>query len=388
MTVSPPVSALGGHAGLGSAPAFDGRVFTSVPPSLQTGVNNSGGLISEPPQQNIAYGYSVAPESQQLYQYSSSCQQCAPVCESVVCSSCCAGPCDEVRRSFAFRVGGLMLFRAGPDEGRLFFTPGNAVEQINSAEFGFDAASGFESAVLFYDQQSFTDLEIKAMWADEWAAETSQAFSGVTVQIAADPVLGTSGPRIGTSRLTSQFGSVELNARRRMGQGYQGVTLVGGLRLLRVNEGLNTALLDPANVLPPELISTQTQNDLYGLQLGIDSTLIGRPQWCISVSARTGLYANDTDQQTTLTSLATPPVTFSAGGDSRDLAWHAEIGVVGKWQLNGLTNITFGYRAIYVDGLALAPEQLAVTDFLTTTGLSSDSHLLLHAATVGVELSY
>lgn len=323
----------------------------------------------------------------------SACAECqpyqqGPMCPPNVCTSCFASPCDESGRRFAVDFNSIFLFRHRPQSQLLFLTPGSATEQINAAGFQPGVAPGFEAAVLWYDQSTFSDIEVRATWLDEWSDRTDRLFTGPIVQMELNPAMGTSGPRNAAATYASQFGSIEINSRYRTGQGSRGLTLLMGFRILRLNEVLNAAFVDPGGILPDELIRTTTQNDLYGLQVGADSILLHRPRWCAKVNGRIGLYGNAADQNTQLTTNATLPVTFTANGKQGDLAFHAELGLSGKFRLSPWANLTAGYRALYIDGLALAPEQLAASSFLTNSGFHGNSAILLHAATVGLEFAY
>lgn len=305
-------------------------------------------------------------------------------CQQAVCDACVCSPCDESGRKFAFDVNSVFMFRDRPNGQLLFFNPGVAAERIDASEFSPGGAYGLESAFIIYDQKSFTDFEFRTLWLNDWDSNVAESFTGVSVQMASNPVLGTTGPRIGASFYGSQLGSMELNARYRRRR----VTLFGGLRHIRLDENLNSTLRDPAGIVPDELIRSSTDNRLYGLQLGMESVVANRDRCCLKVSGRVGILGNDTDQGTQLISLSSPPVTFTSTGQGGELALLAEGGVSGKIKLTSCANLIAGYRVIYLDGLALATEQLAASNFLTRAGIHHNGSLLLHAVNVGVEVAY
>jgi hypothetical protein len=61
---------------------------------------------------------------------------------------------------------------------------------------------------------------------------------------------------------------------------------------------------------------------------------------------------------------------------------------MGKIRLAPWANVVAGYRAIYIDGVALASDQLAASNLVTGSGLNNSSSLLLHGANVGLELAF
>ena len=158
--------------------------------------------------------------------------------------------------------------------------------------------------------------------------------------------------------------------------------------LMRLDERLNATLSDPNGVLPDEISQTRAANRLVGLQIGLDRVFANSNNCCLKLTGRTGLYNNNDQQQTRLISLATPPVTFPASGDAGRLAFHAELGVSGKLRLTRCTNLIASYRATYINGVAVASEQLGATNFLTGSGYHNNGSVLLHGATVGLEFVY
>lgn len=382
-----PQPSLGGHAPIlsnGPAQSARQRVFRTsgtcqdCSPAPPTGIQpQAGGPLYGHAGPLPAYGQFAQPDFQGYTE-----------CEPNVCESCCSSPCDERGRRYAFDVNAVFMFRQRPQGQRLFFNPSVATEHIDASQFSPGGAYGLESAFIIYDQNSFTDLEFRALWLNDWDSRVERAFTGVSVQLDSNPVLGTTGPRNGASFLGSQLGSMEFNARYRLDEGTRGITLVGGFRHIQLQENLNTTLADPGGIVPDELIRTAVNNRLYGLQLGVDSVIANRERCCLKLNSRVGLLGNIANQRTQLISLSSPPVTFNTTGEQGDLALLVECGVSGKIRLTSRANLIAGYRAIFIDGLALATEQLAATSFLNGAGMHHNGSLMLHAVNVGVEVAY
>ena len=326
------------------------------------------------------YGHSAFAAAAPVQNY---CETCPP-CEQNVCNPCCSSPCDESNRWFAFEAGPVFLYRNRPDSRRLFFTPGSASERIDASHFYPNTAPGVETSLIWYNQKSGSDLEVRTLWTDDWDSRVDRAFTGTSVQIDSNPIVGTSAPRNGAAFYSSRFGSIEVNARRRRCD----TTLIGGFRFMNLNERLNATLSDPGGIIPDELIRSRTRNRLYGFHLGADRVVSSQYRCCVKLTGRVGLYANDSEQQTQLISLASPPATFPTRGSDVDFAFHAEAGVLAKLRLTSCASLTAGYRLIFIDGLALATEQIGSANFTAGTGLNDNSSLLLHAANVGIELAY
>lgn len=328
----------------------------------------------------------LQPLSSPISQASAPCEPCREAVCDICCSNC--SPCDESSRRYAVDIGSVFLFRSRPDGQQLFVNPTATAQNINAASFGFGTALGIDAGLILYEQHNLIDLELRATWVDEWTDGLSRTFSGSTVRFETSPSVGTSGPRFGAVVYGSDYFSSEINIRFRPPQNRRRATYVVGYRMLNLDERLNGTFSDPAGALPDELIQVQTRNRLTGLQVGADSVLRSGCNWCTKLSVRTGLYTNSGSQNSRLISLATPPVTFPAGGASHDLAWHLELGLSGKWRLSSCANLFASYRMIYIDGLALAPGQFASTSFLSRTGFHDNGAVLLHGITAGLEFCY
>jgi len=66
---------------------------------------------------------------------------------------------------------------------------------------------------------------------------------------------------------------------------------VTGLRTIQLNERLHATFADPGQVLPDEVVRTQTNNQLFGCQVGFDSVFGNRCNWCLErMALSTGIY--------------------------------------------------------------------------------------------------
>lgn len=350
---------------------------------------SSGNFGYSDPWSNYRSPASTSPMS---FHSSASCPAEASVlatetCEPAPACVCCTGPCDECGRRLAIDIGAVFLHRNQPTGQLLFFNPTSPLEQIDASEFDFGFSSGIEVGAIFYDQETLTDIEFRGTWVDEWSSGVTQDFSGATVQINATPPLATTGPRNGFLVYDSKFWTAEVNARYRL-RSLPGTTVLAGFRSMRLDERLNGTLVDPAGAVPDELIQTATQNRLFGFQIGADYVFRNCCNWCLKLNGRAGMYGNDGNQQSNLISLATPPVVFPAQGGAGDLAFHAQFGFEGKFRLSECVNLIGGYQVILIDGLSLASDQLAATNFPAQAGYDSNGSVVMQEIKFGVEVVF
>jgi hypothetical protein len=132
--------------------------------------------------------------------------------------------------------------------------------------------------------------------------------------------------------------------------------------------------------------AVRTRNDLYGAQLGARARqCVGRWSW--ETTGKAGIYGNDMGQlQSSIIDF--PDVEYRPAQGSRggDVAFVSDFNISGIYRLNQCWGLRAGYNLIWIEGVALAPDQI---DFTNVTGsgtrLVDGGGLLLHGANVGLE---
>jgi hypothetical protein len=170
-------------------------------------------------------------------------------------------------------------------------------------------------------------------------------------------------------------------------------TFLAGFRAITIDEEFSfdaqrTGFVGNPNL--PNAFGTydiDAQNRMFGLQLGAE-LIQQHCNWSFGVRGKLGGYVNFVDQTTQVRVSDTRPGLVSSVRDEEasdvQMAMGAELGLVGTYQIR--PNIAFraSYDFIYLQGLALAPEQL---DFNTASlpEVRSGSHYFLNGGTVGFE---
>jgi hypothetical protein len=106
-------------------------------------------------------------------------------------------------------------------------------------------------------------------------------------------------------------------------------------------------------------IDTRTSNDLYGMQVGVDTILLrsGGRFW-VEGLGKAGVYYNRSGQYTSFTSTVPDPPSIAGGTSTSRAAFVGELGVTGVWQITDRFALRTGWVAFWLNGLALAPNQL------------------------------
>lgn len=128
-----------------------------------------------------------------------------------------------------------------------------------------------------------------------------------------------------------------------------------------------------------------TRNNLFGTQVGgrLRGGNFGRLGW--ELVGKAGLFGNAARQEQYVLDypdfyLREP--SWTSGGN---VAFVGELGISATYQLNDVFDVKAGYNLMWLDGVALAPNQLDFT-FVSTSGTRLDTgSLLLHGVNVGLE---
>jgi len=130
--------------------------------------------------------------------------------------------------------------------------------------------------------------------------------------------------------------------------------------------------------------NVQTSNDLYGAQLGLRlRNCWGR--FSGEALAKAGIFANHATQSQYVIDFPDFYLRDPVSSSHTGLAFAGELGLTGIYQINQNWGLRAGYSLIWLQGVALAPEQLDYSFPDGGTTLHRDAGLLLHGVHLGVE---
>jgi hypothetical protein len=162
-------------------------------------------------------------------------------------------------------------------------------------------------------------------------------------------------------------------------------TLMGGFRYLRLRDEFNIRSFDEDT--SENDYNLRAKNDLFGAQLGLRrSGVVRRLGW--DVTGKAGIYGNAASQSQYVTDFPNPdpeyflrdPVSSSTG----QFAFVGELNLGLSLPLNNWLSLRGGYNLLWIEGVALAGNQLDFTD-TDPSGVSTNGCVFLHGAHVGVE---
>lgn len=263
------------------------------------------------------------------------------------------------------------------------FNTAEATQGLNATDLALPFQGGVDVSLarVVADSDDSHLLEIRYFGMDNWnAAAGTPTTPGDLLQInAALPVLTLAGTAINASS-SSELHNFEVNAQRLLGDR---VALLGGFRCAELDEIFSA---DLANAATPFTYNTHTRNRLWGGQLGAELVFWDRGgPLAVRGVGKAGIYANTAAHDSLYSTGVFAP---TARGRTTSTAFVGELGVTGICRLTERLALRGGYRLLWIDGVALATDQVAVSDFLAHTGIDASGDAFYHGAFVGLEYAW
>jgi hypothetical protein len=302
---------------------------------------------------------------------------CEPECVSYCCGE---DPCT----AWTISAGGLFMHRVGPDAAVLFSNPDSAQEAMNASDFGFNYEAGYDVGLTWHSVLWGTDIEARFFLVDGWTA-TNTLSTSTDTQIHTSPPLTSLGPRDISSIYASELNSLEVNLRRRFCAIPQW-TWRAGFRSLELDEDLRTVLADPMSSAATVRYDVNARNRLYGFQLGAELDLFDSCSFCARGFVKGGVYANSVNNNTAYFNNAVYP----ANGTENRTAFMGEVGLAAKYYLGYGLAVRADYRAMWLEGVALASNQVAATTFATfePNGIDAGGTAFYHGVFIGLDWAF
>jgi hypothetical protein len=164
-----------------------------------------------------------------------------------------------------------------------------------------------------------------------------------------------------------------------------------GLRWIHMSDELT---ITQQSTLIPSFgeYALSTRNNLVGPQFGVAGGII-HGRFSLRSYAKAGLFGNFAEQSQTLGGITPTTGGFIAFRDQSEnivgLAGMVQMGITGKVDLARHVSLRGGYHAMYLSGMALAPDQADfTTNPLNTSTVENAGSVLYHGASGGVELRW
>lgn len=283
--------------------------------------------------------------------------------------------CD---RSWYVLADAIFLTREDPTSGPLLVgTAGNGV--VGSAEMVFENPLVPQVTV---GRQFNPDWALEAGYlgsdgfdADtQWGPLTDPAFLAGSTGIATD--------LSGAGRATygSEFHSGEINARYYLGPRFSALV---GFRYLYLDEDFSLFASDGMGTTA--MVEHDTLNRLYGFQMGAEwiPFAIGRMRG--EGLFKAGVYQNDAEH---FGRALEAGVGTAFSEETQSTAFVGEIRLKLVWQINQTFALRTGWEALWLEGVALASDQVAVANFPAGGGTDFQGGTFYNGFLAGVEANW
>lgn len=294
-------------------------------------------------------------------------------CRQTAEAWCDGYPCDTWRVT----ADALFLQRRNPDAAALVVDALGGAQLLNAGDFDFGLQAGFDIS-LTRRLGECLGIEARYFGVDHWHAGAAAATAPDSLlQINASPAVSVWAGTGLDAHYSSELQNVELNAQYRIRERW---TLLGGFRYAELDERFTADLVEPDI---PFRYETAARNRLYGGQLGVSVTLwdSGGPL-TIDAVGKAGIFGNAAAQDS---AYDTGVVTVPAHDSASRTAFLGEIGLMADYRLTSRWSLRGGYRLLWIDGVALATEQVAASDFVLNRGMNTSGDAFYQGAFVGVQ---
>lgn len=290
----------------------------------------------------------------------------SPACDS--CPEICGCACV---RSWTIRAELIIWDHAGSNTPLI-----NAPVVVNSG----DVDGGWQvgprlTAIKHGVFGSCWDLEVAYFGINQWSG--NQTIAGVTEYLTTPAINFAAAPVM--LNYTSSLQNGEINGRRAYNEW---ITWLVGFRALQVDE-LLAADIDAGLATH----SVETQNRLYGGQIGLEALLVDCDCWYVTAVGKIGVYGNSADQVTRTAGIggALPFITYTGNQTS----FVGEFSVNAGYRMTDRWSLLAGYNLLWINGIAQAPDQLSATDVSTGVGaLATNGNAFYHGVNIGLEYGW
>jgi hypothetical protein len=254
----------------------------------------------------------------------------------------------------------------------LFLDAGQQTVLNSQTNLNFPVQPGFDLSALCHFPSGW-EIEFGYFQLDGWLAKNF--VPGDSFLVVGDTTQTM--PSTDTDvRYTSAIYLSEINLRRQV---YDWLNVLVGFRGGEVDEDYS-AFSDTVG------FESRTTNSLFGFQIGADVRLLNTAPFHINALCKAGIFGNAIDQRSTLNTLTS---STALDQHANEVAFLGEIGLVATYELGPHLSARAFYQAVWLSGVALAPEQIAGTNFASSTlSVDAGGSLFYHGGGLGLEFRF
>jgi len=304
----------------------------------------------------------------------------------------CLGRCCESDGMWTGRVDALILSRNAPGFRPLYtFNPGAAGNALNANQLESIASVGPRIS-LFHRDNCGTAWEATYLYSGAFVANQNLALLPGGYLTAPPGISGNTSTAFAldtvSARLTSSLQSAELNRRWNLGPCSQ---FLAGFRWFNWQENLTLADSFGAGTVNAgqDLYNTDTYNNLYGGQIGLD-TMLWQPSkhFRLEGLVKAGAYYNSASQSSTYQTTGFEN-SVNVGLSPATCSFAGELGLTGVVPINCNLDFRFGYFGLWLTSIAQPTNQLSGQSLApgnqTLGSLATNGNVVLQGLSLGLE---
>jgi hypothetical protein len=286
-------------------------------------------------------------------------------------SACCCTP--SAYEKWTVRTGIVFLRRDSQDSQAII--NGATPITVDGLAFHDYQAGALLTVIRHSILNSAWDLDVTYFGVNDF--QNSASSPGVSA-LFTTPTIFIGGGLTVTTDYSSSFHSTEVNFRRNLNSRFTALT---GFRWVEVGDLLSTDIGGLASH------SINVNNHLYGLQVGGQARVFSRNRFSVDAVGKVGVYGNRADQSTSTAGIGGALPALSARDSN--VAFLGELGLTCNYAINHRWSVRSGYQAIWLDGIALAPDQLGSADLVTGVAtLNTSGHPIYHGLTLAADFRW
>ncbi|MEO8495216.1 MAG: hypothetical protein ABI614_09110 [Planctomycetota bacterium] len=273
----------------------------------------------------------------------------------------------------------LLLGRSDADSRTIVTEAGTGNPLLNTADLGFPVAAGFR-ANLVLPGANGCDLVFNYLGAK---FDNSRVNSAATARydFFEFPALA---PSAGTSfqtSYTSTLNSVEVNGRLRQ---WCRFAPLAGFRFIQLGDEFNRLSGDGTS----DLLLSTTGNQLWGFQIGGEALLCDWGAFRLQSTTKAGVFVNHLTLDTGGGSITVPMFDPMASFSTNHAAFFGEVNLELAYRVGPHFSIRVGGTAMWLDGVALAPDQHDNFNLQTQVGTFDFGTVMYYGGYLGGEFTW
>jgi hypothetical protein len=159
-----------------------------------------------------------------------------------------------------------------------------------------------------------------------------------------------------------------------------------GFRYLSLREDILISGAKPVGrLIETGYYDANSRNNLYGGQFGVRLRRCWG-QFSCEGTGKVGLFCNQAGQEQVVVDYPNFLLRSPVSGNGENVAFVSALNLTGIYQINETWGLRAGYNVMWIEGVALAPDQLDFSFASTSgTGLNTAGGMFLHGVNVGLE---